>query len=65
MNKPYLLSNKRVLEMEKTGWFLMISEFREDDTELYNRLIKRYKQVKVYYTTTGVKGYYRLFAMVK
>ena len=65
MNNPRVLSGKEQDRMCNNGWFLVIAEPRETTEELYNRLSKKYNKVKVYYSTTAIKGYHDIFAMVK
>ena len=53
--------------MEKNGWFLMLAEFGETPEELYKRLTEEghYKQVKVYWEGTMIRGIHDYFAFVK
>lgn len=52
--------------MIKNGWRLILAEHNESPTEIYNRLIEKgYKQVKVYYNTTQIRGLHKYFAFVK
>ncbi len=52
--------------MIKNGWRMILANFRETPEELYERLTARgYKQVKVYWVGTAVKGIHDYFAFVK
>lgn len=63
--------------MIRNGWNLKSTQYvlkrpdskyksEETDEEFIERLIKSgYKQIKLYYTTTYVRGSYKTFAMVK
>ena len=57
---------KQQEKMVKNGWSLRVAEYRETPEELYNRLVKTgYKQVKVYWTSTRIRGIHSYFAFVK
>ena len=60
-----ILGRKRMDEMLERGWRIQLQEFGETAEETRNRLLKSYKQVKIYYVTTCVKGYYDTIALVK
>ena len=51
--------------MIKNGWRLELAELNESDDHLYERLSKDYSKVKVYYTTTCIRGLHKYFAFVK
>lgn len=53
--------------MIKNGWRLILTEsYRETPEELYNRLVAQgYKQVKVYWEGTRIRGIHNYFAFVK
>lgn len=52
--------------MIKNGWSLRIANFNECPEELYNRLVADgYKQVKVYWEGTRIRGIHNYFAFVK
>lgn len=61
-----IITDKRIKEMEKNNWEYFSARFRENDIDFVNRL-KRYgfKEIKLYYTTTSVRGYYDTIAMVR
>jgi len=59
------LSANRQTEMIHNDWKIKISNITETSQELYDRLSQVYNKVKIYYTTTSVRGYYAIFAMVK
>ena len=57
---------KQQERMIKNGWFLVCAEFGETPEELYNRLVASgYKQVKVYWEGTRIRGIHSYFAFVK
>lgn len=57
---------KQQERMIQNGWTLKLAEFRETPEELYNRLIASgYKQIKVYWEGTRVRGIHSYFAFVK
>ena len=59
--------NEAQERMIKNGWKLMLTEnYLETPEELYTRLIaKGYKQVKVYWQGTRIRGIHDYFAFVK
>lgn len=58
---------KQQEQMFKNGWSLKIPESpNETPEEIYNRLIEQgYKQVKVYWEGTRIRGIHSYFAFVK
>lgn len=59
------ISSKRIDEMCERGYKLVIQKWQESDEEMIARLKPYYRIVKLYLTTTSVKGYYNTIAMVK
>ena len=52
--------------MEKNGWWLELADLNETPEHLYERLTnKGYKQVKVYWIGTRIRGIRDYFAFVK
>lgn len=52
--------------MVKNGWRLIVADFRESPDELYKRLVASgWKQVKVYWCGTQIRGLHDYFAFVK
>lgn len=60
-------SGKLQERMERNGWRMMLREnYRESPSELYERLkANGYKQVKVYWDSTMIRGLHTYFAFVK
>ena len=57
---------KQQERMIENGWTLKLAEFRETPEELYKRLItKGYKQIKIYWIGTRIRGIHDYFAFVK
>lgn len=52
-------------DMLKRGWSLHLTKNHETDDELFERLSKQYRKVKVYYVTTAIRGYYNYIAFTK
>lgn len=72
MKYPYNVNycgRKQQEAMMSRGWRLVLAkDFNEqvNGDALYTRLVEQgYKQVKVYYDTTAVKGLHENFAFVK
>lgn len=52
--------------MAKNGWEMILSKRGESDDELIERAIKMYyKDIRLYRTTTYVRGYYNTFIFAK
>lgn len=52
--------------MLEKGWKLKIRNFNESNDEFEERLLGyRYNSIKLYQTTTSIRGYYDTIAMVK
>lgn len=52
--------------MCNNGWTLMLSKFNETPEELFDRLERNgYKQIKVYWEGTRIRGIHSYFAFVK
>ena len=65
-SRVYYCGGEQQKRMCKNGWRLMLGEpYNEDANHMYNRLSKEYKQVKIYYDTTMVRGLHEYFAFVK
>ena len=61
-----VLSKQQQRKMIESGWTLKIKESGESNYGFEQRLLRyRYKTIKMYYTTTSVKGYHTIIAMVK
>lgn len=66
MNKPRYCGGTEQDEMEARGWRVMVKEhMNETAEEMFERLIKSYSKVKIYWDTTRVRGLHSYFAMVK
>ena len=52
--------------MERNGWRLVIRDsYRETEEQLYERLSKKYDDVRIYWCGTMIPGIHDIFAMVK
>ena len=60
-----IIYDRRMIEMEKSGWMARLAHENETAQDFYNRLSESYPQVKIYYMTTRVRGFYSMFAYVK
>ena len=62
----YVISSKRLDEMLGRGWILHHKETRESFSEFEERM-KGYGwgKLKFYYTTTAIRGYYKMVAVTK
>ena len=65
MNNVRVLSGKEQERMTANGWFIVFAKRHESDDQLKDRLSQKFSKVKIYYTTTYVRGYYNTIAMVK
>lgn len=65
MVNVYLLGDKGETELLEKGWRIALANFRETEQELYDRLIKTYRCVRVWRRATRIRGYHDIFAMVK
>lgn len=53
-------------DMESRGWSVRIANsYQENEQDLYDRLAKYYDKVRIYYDTTMIRGYHKIFAFVK
>lgn len=54
--------------MIKNGWRIELQAYaNENEQDMYDRLeaTGKYKDIKIYYSTTRIRGYHSFFAMVK
>lgn len=52
--------------MERNGWRLVIRDsYNETEEQLYERLSKKYDDVRIYWCGTMIPGIHDIFAMVK
>jgi isocitrate dehydrogenase kinase/phosphatase len=66
LNESTIISRKRYDEMEEAGYRWYSVELRESAQEAYDRLATSdLKVVRIYSKTTSVRGYHKLYAMVK
>ena len=65
MKKTRLLSGKEQERMINNGWWLCLPEPLEGTEAMRERLSEKYSQVKMYYVTTAIRGFYKPIAMVK
>lgn len=64
-HRSYIISEERFLRMEKNGYHYEIANCHECEQELYDRLSSKYETVRIYESTTRVKGCHDIYAMVK
>ncbi len=66
MNTVRYCGRKEQDRMCANGWRIKLAEsYTESPEAMFERLSKAYKQVKVYYDTTQIRGLHSYFAMVK
>lgn len=62
----YLLGRKGEQELLAKGWRVVIAkDIHETEQELYDRLIKTHRCVRIWRGATMVRGLHDIFAMVK
>lgn len=51
--------------VDNKGYTLHCAEWQENEQDLYNRLSKYYKTVRIYWSGTRIPGIHNIFAMCK
>lgn len=65
VRRTYVLTEERFMSMEENGYIYKSISCMESCQEAYDRLSERYGVVKIYESTTAVRGYHKLYAMCK
>lgn len=61
-----VLSNKEQERMVNNGWRLMLADsYSETESALYARLSEKWEKVKIYESTTQIRGLHSMYAMCK
>ena len=60
-----ILPNKEYESMKDRGWIMKLPAKSRFTVEEKEALEQKYKQVKYYYMTTAIRGYYNDIALVK
>lgn len=65
MNTPRLLSDQELSEMLARGWKMIIKAWFENPKDLFDRYIRYYQQVKIYYRKTNVRGQHSILVLAR
>lgn len=60
-----ILGDKEMDRMLGNGWTLKIADWKLTSEEQYEKYAKSYKKVKIYRTTTRIRGCYDTIFMLK